>query len=287
MWATLTEKLDVQSLVTTVAAYIPDVIAALLLIAAFWIALIICRRCLRSALEHAGVPESIRDVAVRFLKYAVVILALLTVASQLGFDVTTLIAGLGVAGLAVSLAARDTVTNIIAGITLAVDRPFQKGDWIRIGDLNARVTQVRLRRTVLTTFENETMVVPNQDIATERIINYTLTDRIRVRVSVGIAYKEDIEEAREILLSTLEGDDTILEDPAPAVVVTELAGSSVNLELRFWLEDPWPMLAKRAEYTEKCKKALDAADIEIPFPHLQMFLEKSEGLAELKAPTDG
>lgn len=283
MIADILEKLDVEKLTTQVVSYLPDVGAALLLAIFFWILLAIVRRITESAMDRAKVAASVKGLVSRFLKYAIVIVAVLTIANQLGFNITSLIAGLGVAGLAISLAAQDTVQNIIAGVTLAVDRPFKKGDWVRIGDLNAKVTDIRLRSTVLTTFENETMVIPNNDIANERIVNYTLTEQIRVRVPVGIAYKEDIEAAREVMLGTLDGDERILADPEPKVLALELADSSVNLELRFWIEDPWDMLSVRCEYIEKCKKALDAADIEIPFPHLQMFLEKSEGLAELGA----
>jgi len=279
----LAEKLDVQALLTQAAGYLPDVGAAVLLIIAFWVLLVIARKVLEAGLKRARVPEGIGILAGRALKYAVVILALLTVAHQLGFNITSLIAGVGLAGLAISLAAQETLTNIISGITIAIDRPFKRGDWVRIGDLHAQVSDMRLRTTVFTTFDNETVVIPNKELTSERIVNYTLTRRIRVRVPVGISYKEDIDAARRVMLGTTAGDSRILDEPAPVVVVEELADSSVNLELRFWIEDPWQLLPMRYEYIEKCKKALDEAGIEIPFPHLQLFLEKSEGLMQLAA----
>ena len=281
MWQWISENLDPEAVTTQVISYLPDVGASLLLLAVFWIVLVMARRAMEASLKKMDVPEGVRKILQRFLKYGIVILALLTIAHQLGINIASLIAGLGVAGLAISLAAQDTATNIIAGITLAIDRPFRKGDRIRLGDLNAEVSAIRLRTTVLTTFDNETMVIPNRQVANERIINYTLTERIRVRVGIGIAYKEDIDAAREVLLSTLQGDGRILDDPAPDVIVQELGGSSVNLELRFWVEDPAKLFPLRAEFSERSKKALDAADIEIPFPHLQLLLEKSEGLDEL------
>jgi small conductance mechanosensitive channel len=283
MWKWITETVDLETLTTQVVGYLPDVGAALVLIAVFWIVLVVARRATDASLKRMHVPEGVRNILKRFMKYGIVILALLTIANQLGINVASLIAGLGVAGLAISLAAQDTVTNLIAGITLAIDRPFKRGDRIRLGDLNAEVTDLRLRTTVLTTFDNETMVIPNKQFANERIVNYTLTERIRIRVGIGIAYGAEIDAAREALLSALDGDERILDDPAPDVIVKELAGSSVNLELRFWVTDPTKLFPMRAEYSEKCKKALDAADIEIPFPHLQLLLEKSEGLDQLTA----
>lgn len=166
-------------------------------------------------------------------------------------------------------------------MAIIIDRPFKEGDWIAVGDMHASVAKIRLRTTTLTTFDNETVVVPNKQLAQERVVNFTLTPKARVRVSVGIAYKEDIQGAREVILSTLEGDARILPDPAPSVVVTGLGDSSVNLQLRFWTEDPNQKYGLMWEYTEKCKQALDQADIEIPFPHLQLFLEQTRAVETL------
>lgn len=265
-----------------VLGYAPDALRALLLIAAFWVLLAMARRVLNRAMERSRIGKDMQNLARRLLKYTILILAILSVASQMGIEVTSLVVGLGVIGLAVSLAAQETIQNIIAGVTIAVDQPFRQGDWIRLGDLHADVTDLRLRSTVLTTFENETIVIPNRNLANERIINYTLTEQLRVRVPVGIAYKEDIDAAREVLMSTIEGDDRVLEDPEPKVLVMELGDSSVDMELRFWVEDPAIMFPIRSEYLEKAKKALDRADIEIPFPHLQLFLEDSDGVARLE-----
>jgi len=275
------ENVNLEQITTQITTYLPKVGVAIVLILVFWAILAVVRKATNTALKRAGVPEAVRGLCKRFLKYAIVIVAVLTIANNLGINVTSMIAGLGIAGLAVSLAAQDTMTNIISGITLAVDRPFKQGDWIKIGDIHASVTDIRLRSTVLTTFDNETIVMPNKDLASQQIVNYTLTRRIRVRVPVGIAYKEDVAQAREVMLQTVEGDERVLEDPSPRVIVQELSGSSVNLELRFWTEEPWDLYPLYWEYIEKCKKALDEADIEIPFPHLQMFLERSEGLADL------
>ena len=132
-------------------------------------------------------------------------------------------------------------------------------------------------------------MVPNKQLSQERIVNYTLTPKIRVRVSIGIAYKEDMARARDIMLETIRSDDRILADPAPVVIVTGLGDSSVDMQLRFWTKDPLQKFPLTWEYTEKCKEALDRAGIEIPFPHMQLFLEKTDAvkmLAEREGRTD-
>jgi len=186
-------------------------------------------------------------------------------------------------GLALSFAAQDTVGNMISGIVIIIDRPFKEGDWVVVGSMHATVTSIRLRTTLFTTFDNETVVVPNKQISQERVINYTMTPNIRVKIPIGIAYKEKISEARAVLLETIKGDTRILSSPPPAVIVTDLGDSSVNLQLRFWIENPSDQYAFFWEYTEKCKEALDRSGIEIPFPHLQLFVEKTKGIELLSS----
>lgn len=280
----LFDNLDIKALNTKLAAFFPNLLGALILIIVFWMITAIVRRVLSSFLQRSKVPKEVQGLLLRFTHYAIVTVAVLTIADQIGINVTSLLAGVGVAGLALSFAARDTIENIISGVTLIIDQPFKEGDWVAIGDLHASLTEIRLRTTVLTTFDNETIVIPNKSIAQDRIVNYTLTPRTRVKILFGIAYKENIDEARKIILSTIDGDQRILNDPAPQVVMTDLGDSSVNMQLRFWIQDPLYKYSLLFEYTEKCKKALDAAGIEIPFPHLQLFLERSEGLADLAKP---
>ncbi len=277
----LIKNLDIKSISTNLASYLPNIIGAVILVVVFWIITSIVKKVLFSVLQKSKVPKEVQNLLVRVVHYAIVVIAALTIADQLGINITSLLAGVGVAGLALSFAARDTIENIISGVTIIIDKTFKESDWIAIGGQHATVTEIRLRTTVLTTFDNEIIVVPNKNIVQDRIINYTLTPRSRVKVLLGIAYKENIDDTRKVMLSTLEGDERILDDPAPRVIVTDLGDSSVNLQLRFWTEDPLDKFSLQWEYTEKCKKALDAAGIEIPFPHLQLFLERTEGLSEL------
>lgn len=269
--------LDPQVISAKVTAFLPDVIAAVVLLVLFWIAAAVARRAMATGLLRSGVSEGPKNLLLKVTRFAVLTLGVLTIADQLGVNVTSMVAGLGVAGLALSFAAQDTVANFISGVTLAIDQPFKVGDWVAIGELDATVTELRLRTTVLTTLDNETLVLPNKTLSQERIINYTLTPQMRVRVSVRIAYKESVSAARQVILAVATGDERILAAPEPAVIVKSLGDSSVNLELRFWTQDPRLRLQLKWEYTEKCKAALDEAGIEIPFPHLQLFIEDAQG----------
>jgi len=275
------QLIDFNKISTLVVAYIPNVISAFILLLLFWIANKLIQRAMDVTLTRVKIERQAVDLLLSAARYGLYVFAFLTIADQLQINVKSLLAGVGVMGLALSFAAKDTVANLISGVVIIIDRPYRVGDWIRIGTLHATVTKIRLRTTLLTTFENETVVVPNQKMSQERIINYTITPRIRVKVPVGIAYKEDTQEARQILLGLTAGDERILADPAPSVVVTALDTNSVNLMLRFWIENPMDQFSFLFEYTEKAKKALDKAGIQIPFPHLQVFVEETEGLRYL------
>ena len=283
MLDTLIKLIDYQSLMNQVVAYLPNIVSAVVSLIIFWIVNRAIQKALSATLTRMKVARQLQGLILRAARLVLYIFALLTVADQLKFNITSLLAGVGVMGLALSFAAKDTIGNIISGITIIIDGLFKEGDWILMGDMHATVTEIRMRTTVLTTFDNETVVVPNQQLAQERIVNYTMTSRSRVKVSIGIAYKEDISRARSIMLETVKRDDRILTDPKPVVIVNGLGASSVNMQLRFWTEDPLLNFALRWEYTETCKVALDQAGIEIPFPHMQLFLEKTKGLQVLAA----
>ncbi len=200
------------------------------------------------------------------------------VLSQVGIPVTTLVAGIGIAGIAVGLAARDSMENFISGVTILIDRPFRVGDFIEIDDQFGKVHEITLRSTRMQTVRNEIIVLPNTQMITQRLINHTMQNTLRVDISFGIAYKERPDEARQALLPIVENDDRILSRPEPSVIVTEMADSSVNLVLRFYLRDPSEEIPIRWEYTEKVRETLREADIEIPFPHRQLFLDEAKGL---------
>jgi len=269
---------DAKTISNIVIGYIPNLLMAAILFFLFWFANKVIQQVFASFLKRMKVDKEPANLLLKGARVGLYIFAFLTIADQLQINIKSLLAGVGVMGLALSFAAKDTVGNIISGIVIIIDRPFKEGDWVLLGSMHATVTQIRLRTTVLTTFDNETVVVPNQQISQERIINYTMTPKIRVKIPIGIAYKENISEARTVLLETIKGDDRILLNPSPIVIVTGLGDSSVNLQLRFWIENSEDQYGFAWEYTEKCKVALDKAGIEIPYPHLQLFLEKTDGV---------
>lgn len=204
------------------------------------------------------------------------------VLDQLGLNVAVLIGGLSIAGIIAGFAARDSLENFISGVTILVDKPFRVGDFLEIEDEYGQVDEITLRSTRIRTVRNEIVVLPNSQMITQRLINHTKRNVLRIDIEFGIAYKEYPEEAREVLLPLTENDDRVLSDPPPSVVVTSMSDSSVDMVYRFFIRDPSQEVPIRWEYTEKVREALRDADIEIPFPHRQLFLDEAKAFQGTK-----
>ena len=252
---------------------IPALLTALLFWALLRVVLGVTRRALR---RSKRVDAGVQQLIVRFTRFVLVALAVVAVLDELGIAVAPFIAGLGIAGIALGFAAQDTVQNLIAGVTILLDRPFHVGDNIELHDTFGTVEEITLRTTRIRTLDNQMAILPNANVISERVINHSMLRALRVLVPFGIAYKESPQAAREAVLALTEGDGRLHPDYAPAVVVTELADSSVNLELRLHLRDAKLEVPIRFEYQEKIFNALRAAGIEIPFPHLQLFVDEAK-----------
>lgn len=266
-----------EQLRSMVVAFSPRVFAALFVLFVFWVVFRVVRRLLTTVFRRVGIDKNLTHLLLdNVLRVALAIVALVMAASQLGLNVAAALAGLGVAGIAVGLAAQDSIANMIAGFLIFWDKPFAAGDFLTIGELYGEVRVITIRTTRLRTVENKYVVIPNRQIMDSVLVNHSMYGETRVNVPLGIAYKEHIPKAREVLLEALQSVEGILTSPAPDVVVEGLGGSSVNLSVRVWIDE---MSMERLTFyrtLEACKLALDGAGIQIPYPHLQLFVEKVE-----------
>jgi len=273
----IAELIDVKELLTAVVAFVPKVGAALLVLVAFWLIYRVSRPGLRAALHKADFHEALIHLMVDNLyRYAIMIVSLVMAADQLGINVGAALAGLGVAGIALGFAAQDSVANVISGIMIFWDKPFIVGDWIRTEGNYGKVTEITLRSTRIRTNRNTYVVIPNKSVIDAVLENYSKHGELRIDVPIGIAYKEDIRQAREVLLEAVRKIPGVMAQPQPDVVVESLGDSSVNLLVRAWIETADEMQPKTFVVVEASKLALDAAGIQIPYPHLQLFVDDVE-----------
>ncbi len=270
----LGQYLDPATIGDMILSFLPKLVAAGLVLFVFWVILRITRPALRGLLEKADFDGAlIRLLVDQVFRATVWVIALVMAISQLGVDVGAMIAGLGVAGIALGFAAKDSLTNTIAGFLIFWDKPFKVGDYISTQGQYGEVTNITMRTTRIRTPNNTYVVIPNSQIIEDVLVNHSSNGDTRVVVPVGISYASDIDRAREVLLEAAASVEGVMSDPATTVAVTELADSSVNLAVRVWVEDARQERSTFQRTVEACKKALDAAGIEIPFPHLQLYLD--------------
>ncbi|MDA1092298.1 MAG: mechanosensitive ion channel [Acidobacteria bacterium] len=268
------ERLDVIQLVTQAIGYLPKLFAALMVLVLFWLLYRLTRLPLSALLERAGLHPALVTLLVRNLyRITVLIFALVMAADQIGVNVGAALAGLGVVGIAVGFAAQDSIANVISGIMIFMDKPFEVGDWISVVDQSGEVSDITMRSTRIRTKRNTYVVIPNKAIIDAVLVNHSQKGITRVDVPVGIAYKESIPKAREVMQASVRGLDRVMTDPAPDVVVTALGDSSVKLSLRVWIERATDEEPVYSAVMEAAKLALDAAGIQLPYRHLQLFLE--------------
>lgn len=224
-------------------------------------------RVLEKALKRARIDEMLQRFIHSLAQTALLLLLIIAALSQLGLDTTSLVALVGAAGLAVGLALKESLGNLAAGVMLIVFRPFKLGDVIETGSVLGTVDRINIFHTLLRTPDNRLVILPNGALYNSPITNLTALPTRRIELLIGIDYKDDIRKARDIIERLMREDTRILPDPAPQVVVGDLADFSVNLIVRPWVlrED---FGAVQFELRERIKLAFDEEGITIPYPHM-------------------
>ena len=206
-----------------------------------------------------------------------VLLAFVVIAAlnQLGIQTTSLVAILGAAGLAVGLALQGSLSNFAAGVLMIIFRPFKAGDYIEGGGVSGTVEEVQIFTTFLTTPDNKAIIVPNSKIMGDNIVNYSAKETRRIELIVGVSYADDLDRTRVVLKQVLDAETRILKEPAPMIVVKELAESSVNFSIRPWVKtgDYWGVYFA---LVENIKKSFDREGISIPFPQQDVHLYQKQ-----------
>ncbi|MCB0431395.1 MAG: mechanosensitive ion channel [Flavobacteriales bacterium] len=201
------------------------------------------------------------------------ILLVLSVLGTLGIEMTSFIAFLGAAGIAIGMAMSGTLQNLAGGVMILIFKPFKVGDVIEASGYTGTVKEIQIFNTILNTPDNKTIIIPNSELATHSLVNYSTEAKRRVDWTVGVGYGTDLSKAREVLLAVLDADPRILKEPVPLIAVAALADSSVNFTVRGWVmaTDYWAVFF---EVNEKVYNALNGAGIEIPFPQVQVHMQK-------------
>jgi len=271
------ERLNVELLLTQFVSWLPSLLAAALIVCAFYVLYRITRPIVADLFGKIGLEQALANMLVGIYRFALMMLGLVMAAGQLGINVGAALAGLGIAGLTIGFAAKDSLSNVMAGFLIFWDKPFHVGDWVTMSDHYGKVAEITLRTTRVQTRSNTWVVIPNEKVINETLINHSANGATRVDVPVGIGYGDSIAKARRVLLGAMAELELVLKDPAPQVVLDNLGGSSVNLLVFVWIKDAKDEKPVFFQVLETAKTTLDAAGIELPFPKLDMNITSVKG----------
>ncbi|MBU2099577.1 MAG: mechanosensitive ion channel [Gammaproteobacteria bacterium] len=258
-------ELSTEMLLTLSITYGPRLIGALLtLFLGLWLVGIVTS-VVKRMLAKSKVDPSLVSFLLSLASILLKVLVYITALGVMGVQMTSFIALLGAAGLAIGLALSGTLQNFAGGVMILFFKYFKVGDYIEAQGHAGIVKEIQIFVTILTTPDNKTIIVPNGPLATESLINYSAQPTRRVDWTFGIAYGDDVDSAYTVIRSLIAQDDRILGDPEPFMAVSALADSSVNIVVRVWVktEDFWPV---HFRMNEEVYKAFAAAGLTIPFP---------------------
>ncbi|PLX10469.1 MAG: mechanosensitive ion channel protein MscS [Marinilabiliales bacterium] len=262
-----------EIVITKIVEYGPKFLGALIvLFLGLWTIKIIKKR-LDKILSIRKVDENLRP----FLKSLTVILLrvllFISVLSIAGVEMTSFIAILGAAGLAVGMALSGTLQNFAGGVMLLIFKPYKVGDYIEAQGYSGTVSEILIFNTILKTPDNKTIIIPNGGISTGSMINYSTQKERRIEWIFGIAYGDSYELAKQTLMDLIAEEDRTLPDPEPFIALKELADSSVNITVRVWVkaEHYWPVFFSM---NEKVYKIFSEKGINIPFPQMDVHISK-------------
>ncbi len=242
-----------------------------------------------AVLTESKMDDVVFSLINRFAGFLIYALAVILALDVLGVNVMPFVAGAGVVGIAVGFAAKDTLSNLIAGVLLLIDRPFQVGDRIEVWSAPKNsatwgdIIDIGIRATKIRTTDNIIVVIPNNEIMRRDIVNYTtLSEDIRVRIPIGVSYTANLKKAKNLCLEVANGFEWAIKEgrKAPAVVVRSFGESSVDLELRIWIKDARKRMDAISYVTDNIKEVFDREGIEIPYPKRDVYMHVVPGESE-------
>ncbi len=223
----------------------------------------------RKAVKRGYADPLVAGFVGSLVRAMVITVTAVSAVAQLQINITSLVAALGAAGLTASFALQGSLSNFVSGVQIIFTKPFKQGDYLAFGTYEGTVKRIEILYTVLATFDNKQVIVPNSKITGDVVVNYSTNGTRRLDLSYGVSYRADLQKAKTLLAGLAQKDPRVLEDPPPLVAVGELKDSSVTLVMKLWCrqEQYWELYFAMQEAV---KLAFDKEGIEIPYPQLDV-----------------
>ena len=259
---------------TVLIEYSPRLISATIIFVVGWTVIKLIKKLIMRIMVKREMEPTLSKFLADILIWTLKILLFVTVISRLGVENSSFVAIIGAAGLAVGLSLQGSLSNFAGGVLIIMFKPFKVGDFIEAQGVMGTVKQIQIFVTQLSTVDNQVIFVPNGVLSNGTIINYTYATTRRADLTVAISYSSNIKRAKEIAMEVIEKHPMVLKDPAPIVLVKDLAESSINLAVRPWAELP-DFFEMRSDVLEQIKNEFDANGITIPFPQRDIHIKQS------------
>ncbi len=257
-------------------SFLPDLFASLVILVVGIYLSAILANALSRWLRGRKVDEEVGLLLARLTRWGLIGLTIAMALQQVGFQISAFLAGLGIVGFTLGFALQDVSKNLVAGVLLLLMQPFDMGDLIEVQGYTGIVEDVNLRATELRTLDGRLVLIPNADVFTSSIVNFTRTPRRRVSVEVGVAYDSDLEKVRQVALDAVRGLPHVLAEPEPFVWFHTFGDSSINLTVYFWIEAHKIVPPEaQSQAVQAIFDAFNAAGIEIPFPIRTVYLQQT------------
>ncbi len=253
---------------------IPNIITALTIFVGSIILARFLRKLLDKILLSRGVDHEISILLGQLVYWGIIVFGIITALGRF-FDITAFIAGLGILGFTVGFALQEIMQNFVAGIILLIQQPFNAGEVVETAGYTGTILHINIRTTEMRELDGRLIIIPNAQILSNPITNFSQAPERRVDLSVGISYDADHDTARTAILEAIKDISGLLEDPAPQIIFHTFGGSSIDLDIYFWIDTTVtnPLEAKNVAVS-KVKDALDQKGINIPFPVQTIHIEK-------------
>ncbi len=259
-----------ENWMNTIIEMLPNFVVAIIVVIAFALSAKYIRKGLMTLMNKAWDNSELSRILSRVVQIAIISVGAMLALSVLHLDktVTSLLAGAGVVGIALSFAFQDMAANFVSGFFMAAKKPFEIGDVIEVNDIIGTVKKIKLRTTEIETFDGNEVLLPNRYLFENAVKNYYRTKTRMVQLDVGVSYAEDLDRVEEITQKAIEGMDKRVADADVQVIYKEFGGSSINLEVRYWVpyDTYYQYLKGISEGIKAIKKAYDKNNISIPFP---------------------
>jgi len=267
------DKQTIEILTKEIIEYLPKLALALvtLVIGLYLIKLLV--KFMNRVLQARKIDESLQPFFKTLVSIVLKILLVISVMGMIGIEMTSFIALLGAVGLSIGMALSGSLQHFAGGVLLLIYKPFSKGNFIEAQGHKGTVMELRIFNTVINTLDNKVVFIPNGPLSTGTIVNYSLESTRRIDTVFSIAYTDDINFAKEIILKVINSNEKILKDPVPVIGVKELGASSVNIESRVWVNNA-DIIDLTFFMNEAVKYEFDKNGISIPFPQMDVNLKK-------------